>query len=37
MSRKQRMIYVPGYDRSVTIGQYVKAIKQVKALPPETL
>jgi hypothetical protein len=29
----KRTIYVPGFERSVTLGQYVKAIKLAKANP----
>lgn len=32
-----RAIYVTGYDKWVTISAYIKAIKQVKAAPPETI
>ena len=30
---KKRAIYIPGYERWVTLGQYVKAVKQAKANP----
>lgn len=31
--RKRRMIYCPGPERWVTIGQYVRAVKMAKANP----
>jgi len=41
MSRSRRCevraIYVTGYDKWVSIGQYVKVIRQVKAASPETV
>ncbi|TET21429.1 MAG: hypothetical protein E3J71_09480 [Candidatus Stahlbacteria bacterium] len=33
----KRMIYIPGIDRWVTLGQYVKAIKKVKSMPLDTI
>jgi hypothetical protein len=33
---KKRMIYCPGPDRWITIGQYVAIIRKVKSLPLET-
>lgn len=33
MSRKRRMIYCPGPERWVTIGQYLKAVRLAKANP----
>ncbi len=32
----KRMIYVPGYERWVTVGQYVQAVKMAKANPDAT-
>lgn len=29
----QRKVYVPGYERWVTLGQYVQAVKMAKANP----
>ena len=29
----QRVIYVPGYSRWVTVGQYVQAVKMAKSHP----
>ena len=36
MKKKAKLIYCPGPDKWLTVGQYVSIIKKVKSLPLDT-